>query len=268
MTQPQTSAPVSPSPRPVAAGEPIWVDLDSPAPEQSRQFYTALFGWAYRISGEFGGHANAHLEGRQAAGISPVTPDSASGARSAWTVYFASDDLAADVDCVQRLGGQLLAGPMQIGDQGQMASCADATGATFGLWQDDQHGGFLAYDGPGRLVWAEVNAQDAARAVDFYAPLLGATSTPMLQGTYHTLQHGQQSFAGVSGNAQNWGAVGAAGWMVYFSTDDVDQTAQTAERSGGRVLVAPFDMEFGRMAVLADPAGAVFSVMHPQPAGG
>ncbi|QLG10104.1 VOC family protein [Deinococcus sp. D7000] len=265
MFQPQTSAPVMSSP--IAAGEPIWVDLDSPHPDQSRQFYTALFGWDYRISEQFGGHANAHVQGNKAAGISPMPPYSAREGRSAWTVYFASADLAADVGRVRHLGGRVLVGPMQIGDQGHMATCVDAGGATFGLWQDDQHGGFAAYDGPGRLVWAEVNTQDSAPAVSFYRQLLHADAQPLPGADYHQLMHGETGFAGVSGNAQNWDAVGAAGWMVYFSADDVDQTVQRAEQHGGQVLVAPFDMEFGRMAVLADPLGAVFSVMNPQPAG-
>ncbi len=266
MSQPQTLTPVMPSPIPT--GEPIWADLDSPDPEQSRQFYAALFGWDYLISKEYGGHANAHLQGKKAAGISPMPPYSAREGRSAWTVYFASADLAADVQRVQDLGGRVLVGPMQIGDQGQMATCVDSGGATFGLWQDDQHGGFATYDGPGRLVWAEVNTHDAASATAFYQQLLKADAQPIPGADYHQLMHGGPGFAGVSGHAQNWEAVDAGGWMVYFYTEDVDTAAQVAERSGGKVLVAPFDMEFGRMAVLTDPAGAVFSVMNPQPAAG
>ncbi len=265
MSQPQTLTPVTPSP--IAAGEPIWVDLDSPNPQQSRQFYAALFGWEYQISEEFGGHANAHLNGRQAAGISPMPPSSAPESRSAWTVYFASDDLAADVGRVQQLGGQVLAGPMQIGDQGHMATCADPGGASFGLWQDDQHGGFAAHSGPGRLVWAEVNARDSAPAVAFDNQLLNATSQQLPGADYHQLMHGETGFAGVSGHAENWDAVNAGGWMVYFYAESVDTAAQAAEQHGGKILVAPFDMPFGRMAVLTDPAGAVFSVMNPQPAG-
>ncbi|GGO23954.1 VOC family protein [Deinococcus humi] len=265
MSQPQTLTPVTPSPIP--AGEPIWADLDSPHPEESRQFYAALFGWEYQISEEYGGHANAHLHGNKAAGISPMPPYSAPGTRSAWTVYFASEDLEADISRARALGGQLLAGPMQIGDQGRLATFADPAGANFGLWEDDQHGGFAAHNGPGRLVWAEVNTHDAASATAFYGQLLKADAQQLPGADYHQLMHGETGFAGVSGHAQNWEAVDAGGWMVYFYTEDVDQAAQVTERSGGKVLVAPFDMEFGRMAVLTDPAGAVFSVMNPQPAG-
>lgn len=264
MSQPQTFAPVMPPP--IAAGEPIWVELITPTPQETRDFYAALFGWEYQIGEELGGYANAHRAGNKVAGISPPPPQGLE-APPGWRVSFASDDIHADAARIAALGGQTRFGPVQIGDQGHMGQFADPDGASFGLWQDNRHGGFLAYDGPGRLVWAEVNTRNAEGAVAFYAPLLGATSTPMPQGTYHTLQHGVHSFAGVSGNAQNWDAAGAAGWMVYFYADDVDQTAQRAKQGGGKVLVAPFDMDFGRMAVLSDPAGAVFSLIHPQSAG-
>jgi predicted enzyme related to lactoylglutathione lyase len=43
--------------------------------------------------------------------------------------------------------------------------------------------------------------------------------------------------------------------------DDADETAAKAHEAGGRVLSEPFDvMDAGRMAVLADPEGAVFCV--------
>lgn len=50
-------------------------------------------------------------------------------------------------------------------------------------------------------------------------------------------------------------------WTTYIASDDVDATAKQAEAAGGAVFVAPFDIfESGRMAVIADPAGAVFGV--------
>ena len=52
-------------------------------------------------------------------------------------------------------------------------------------------------------------------------------------------------------------------WLVYFAVDDADVAADRARRSGGQVQQAPFDSSYGRIAVLADPGGAVFSVLAP-----
>jgi predicted enzyme related to lactoylglutathione lyase len=49
-------------------------------------------------------------------------------------------------------------------------------------------------------------------------------------------------------------------WDVNFWVDDADECAARAAQLGGSVVVAPFDTQISRDAVLADPQGAVFSV--------
>jgi predicted enzyme related to lactoylglutathione lyase len=50
-------------------------------------------------------------------------------------------------------------------------------------------------------------------------------------------------------------------WTTYVSTDDADATAAKVKDAGGTVFAEPFDvMDAGRMAVFADPEGAVFAV--------
>jgi predicted enzyme related to lactoylglutathione lyase len=51
-----------------------------------------------------------------------------------------------------------------------------------------------------------------------------------------------------------------AHWMVGFWVHDADALAAQAPELGGSVLAAPSDAMPMRQAVLADPAGAVFSV--------
>jgi predicted enzyme related to lactoylglutathione lyase len=54
-------------------------------------------------------------------------------------------------------------------------------------------------------------------------------------------------------------------WMVYISVENADQSAQKAAQAGGTILAPPFDvMEEGRMAVLQDPTGAIFSLWQPK----
>ena len=249
------------------AGQPSWTDLATPIPDQSKAFYTALFGWEYgEPSEEYGHYAMAFQDGKLASGLSPLPPDAETP--SAWTVYFASDDIAADAEQVTRLGGEVVMGPMQIGDQGHMGVFNDPTGATFGLWQPGDHRGFESREGDGSVAWVEVNTRDSARALTFYTQLFGADSTPIEGADYHQLRHGEQSYAGVSGMGENWEAVAGPHWVTYFYVADVDQAAQVAQQQGGKILVEPFDMPYGRMAVLADPAGATFSVMNPEPAKG
>jgi predicted enzyme related to lactoylglutathione lyase len=57
------------------------------------------------------------------------------------------------------------------------------------------------------------------------------------------------------------GAPPVAVWNTYVWVDSADEAAAKADGAGGRVVSEPFDvMDAGRMAVLADPEGAVFCV--------
>jgi predicted enzyme related to lactoylglutathione lyase len=48
-------------------------------------------------------------------------------------------------------------------------------------------------------------------------------------------------------------------WNVYFTVEDVDVAVKECEAAGGTIHMPPFDVfEVGRMAVVADPAGAFF----------
>jgi uncharacterized protein len=49
-------------------------------------------------------------------------------------------------------------------------------------------------------------------------------------------------------------------WSVTFSVDDTDAAAAKAEELGGRTVMEPYDAGPTRVAVLADPEGAVFTV--------
>ena len=54
-------------------------------------------------------------------------------------------------------------------------------------------------------------------------------------------------------------------WTTLMWVDSADETAARAEVAGGQVVGEPFDSPGGgRQAVLADPAGAVFSVWEPR----
>ncbi|MBB6097336.1 hypothetical protein HNR42_000750 [Deinobacterium chartae] len=246
------------------AGQPSWTDLTTPAPEQTQAFYGALFGWQYQHTGDaLGNYVIAHHGGKTAAGIMPVPVGS--DMPIAWTVYFASDDIAADVQRARELGGQVLMGPEQVGEEGQMALIGDPSGASFGLWQAGAHQGAQTREQPGSVVWVELNTRDSASALAFYTALFRADSEAVDGMDYHQLKHGDQGYAGISGMAENWEAIGISEWLTYFYVPDVDEAARVAEQQGGKVLVAPFDMPYGRMAVLRDPGGASFAVMNPGP---
>ncbi|MDQ2843509.1 MAG: VOC family protein, partial [Acidobacteriota bacterium] len=53
-------------------------------------------------------------------------------------------------------------------------------------------------------------------------------------------------------------------WLPYVAVTEADETAAKVTLAGRKVVAPPFDvMDFGRMAVCQDPAGAAFAVWQP-----
>jgi predicted enzyme related to lactoylglutathione lyase len=56
-------------------------------------------------------------------------------------------------------------------------------------------------------------------------------------------------------------AAGGVAWTTYVWVDDADAVAARAVEAGGELRLQPFDsLDGGRIAIIADPAGAVFGV--------
>jgi predicted enzyme related to lactoylglutathione lyase len=116
----------------------------------------------------------------------------------------------------------------------------------------------------GAFSWSELTTPDPAAAVAFYGPLFGwkAQAMPMPNGSYTVLKAGDAGVGGIM--LPPAGMEGAPpAWGVYVTVTDVDATVSKAVALGGKVCAPAMDIPgVGRMAVLADPQGAVFNVMQ------
>jgi predicted enzyme related to lactoylglutathione lyase len=244
-------------------GTVTWVDLMTTDPTGVQKFYGELFGWTFDIGGpETNHYAMAKLGGANVGGVGPQPP----GAQfpPAWSVYFASDDVDATIAKVKELGGNLVMGPMDVMEEGRLAFFADPTGAHFGVWQAKRHHGAQVIDEPGAMCWHEVATPDAAKARDFYCRLFGLEpqkmQTDQANFEYYTLHKGPKVVGGVLQMTKEWAGV-PPHWMSYFAVADTDDAAKKITALGGKVSVPPFDTPYGRIAVVNDPSGAVFSII-------
>jgi uncharacterized protein len=116
---------------------------------------------------------------------------------------------------------------------------------------------------PGVPCWIDTSQPDPEAAVAFYGDLFGwefeDTMPPGSPGKYYIARIRGGDVAAVS--SQQEGGPPTAVWNTYVWVADADETAEKVRAAGGTVLADPFDvMEAGRMAVVADPAGAAFCV--------
>lgn len=122
----------------------------------------------------------------------------------------------------------------------------------------------------GKFVWHEQVSDDPKKAEGFYTKLFGwGTEVYTAPGVDYTMiSSGGQTHGGFS-QAQE--GAPPPHWLSHIGVENVDETIEKATGAGGKVLAGPFDMEdVGRMAILADPQGAFFSVYqsHGEGSGG
>ncbi|GAA4482228.1 VOC family protein [Rhodococcus olei] len=249
-------------------GVPCWVDLSAADPSAAKTFYTRLLGWEFEDMPNPGGgiYSMARLHGHYVGAVGGQPPGTPEDTPSHWNTYLAADDVTAVTARVAGAGGQVLMGPDDVGESGRMAFVADPTGAVVGLWEAGQHIGATLEKETGTLVWSELITPDPAAALAFYRDVIGMTHTeaPMPDGTYTLLHAGGEDIGGCT--TPRMPQV-PTHWHVYFATDDADASAEIATTAGGSVMAEPFDVPgAGRIAVIADPTGGVFSVIRPDPA--
>jgi uncharacterized protein len=249
--------------QPHPPGTPAWTDLVTPDIDAARNFYHALFGWAYDIGNpEFGGYTTARVGNRSVAGLMGNQPG-APPVPAAWGLYFATDNIEADVERAIGLGAKVLYPTIAVGDFGSMVTCEDPTGGTFSLWQAGQHIGWQVTNEPGATAWHELYTPDAKRAREFYTALLHATADPMPGGLeYYTLKQGDAQLCGIMQIDPAWGNMPAQ-WVTYFIVTNVDEAVATVLQHGGQQMGSIDDSPFGRLAAVADPSGAIFKLIQP-----
>ncbi|MFF5445822.1 VOC family protein [Streptomyces sp. NPDC012888] len=253
---------------PYKAGTPCWIDLMVPDQQSAIDFYSDLFGWTGEVGPpETGGYAVCQLKGRPVAGImAAMNPDGSTPdpmPPAAWTTYLATDSADATEKAVRDAGGQAVMPPMDVMNLGRMAVFADPQGAVFGVWEAREFYGAGIVNEHGALIWNELNTSDPDAAGRFYGSVLPIAPAPSeVEGAegYVELKVDGRAVGGLMdlGKAP---AGTPPHWMAYFNVDDPDGVVVAAVRAGATVLAPPFDMVAGRMAVLADPQGAVFSVI-------
>ena len=238
-----------------------WFDLMSPDPAKAREFYAGLFGWTYQVGGpEMGGYAMAQVDGKNASGIGQLPPKAPSP--SVWTAYFQVENADATARAITAAGGTIMMPVMDVMDAGRMAIAIDPSGAPFGLWQPMQHTGAQVVGTHGAMGWQEVHTRDAAAAREFYAKVFALEVVKVEGMDYWLLQRGATHHGGVY-NDTRMPASTPPHWLVYFDVAGTDAAIAKATATGGKVLVGASDTPHGRMAVLADPFGAVFAVIQP-----
>ena len=181
------------------------------------------------------------------------------GAPPQWLGHVLVEDVDETAPRAEAAGGRLLQGPMDIPEVGRFALIADPQGAVVSAYTPSGE----APMSEGVFVWDELMTSDVDAAKSFYGEVFGWTATEMEMGemgTYTIFKRaGDADAAGCM--TLPAGVEAPPHWMPYLAAGDVDATATQAKELGANVVQDPFDIpNVGRIAVVQDPAGAMFGL--------
>lgn len=111
--------------------------------------------------------------------------------------------------------------------------------------------------------WVDLSTPDLEGAKRFYTSLFGwkleQSTTPM--GEYVIATHPTGQAAGMMQQGPELAGTPAV-WTTFIFVEDVDETLRRVRDAGGAVLQTPITLpNGGRVAVAADPTGAMFGVI-------
>ena len=250
---------------------PAWVELSTANSGAARDFYSNLFGWNVEVSDDpqYGGYGVANLGEHTTAGIGPKQDPNMP---NVWGLYIGTDDVDALAAKVTAAGGQVIAPPFDVGDQGRMAVFADPSGAVISGWQQAASGTNMnrfTKEEPGAFGWAELNAHNVASVVPFYENVFGWTVIESEMGPdlppYREFHDGKESILGAWEMNAQMPAEMPSYWQIYFDVDDVDAAHAKALSLGAKKMVHPQDFPGGKFAILSDPQGASFALLKTTP---
>ncbi|OKK17245.1 bleomycin resistance protein [Streptomyces sp. CB00455] len=236
--------------------------------DSAKRFYRAVLGWEFRSTRLGAGFTVALQDGAPVAGIGALARSLSLPA--AWTPYFAVDDADVAASRIRERGATMAVGPLAFGT-GRAALAADPAGAVFGFWQGEIIPDWTVGRGTAP-AWLELRTRDAFASAIFYGEVLDwaggrqGCCTVSYEHDHVVLRHGNNTVARISGGAleEDPDPLVQPRWHVHFRVPDLEAAVEAATGAGGRSVSPVQTSSASRWVTLADPEGALFTVVAPR----
>lgn len=247
-------------------GKFIWADLVTDDVAKARSFYAQVFGWQFW---EVGNYIIAMNDGQPLAGMfQKARPANETNARPRWFGYISVANVGKAQRAVTKAGGRVLAPAKDFPERGEQAVLMDREGAIFGVMKSRKGDPEDVLAEPGDWIWIQLLSRDARSAAEFYRNVGGYEVVENTSGNrlndYVLVSNG---FARATVRTLTTKRADVhPTWLPYVRVKSVSEIISKAKQSGGSVLIEPRPEVFeGKIAVLADPAGAAVGIMEWQP---
>jgi len=247
-------------------GKVIFVELVTPDLAAAQRFYAGLFGWTFRdIHADDITYAEASLDGHPVAGLIHRDVPAGKHRQSAWLSFIAVSDVDKAKTIALQHGAKVLFEPHNIPDRGREAVFADPQGAVFAVLDSSSGDPPDILAAPGEWIWSSLITTDPDTDAAFYQALFDyeVYELPSDEGTGRLmLSAGNYARASANPLPANKPDVHPH-WINFVHVDDAAMMTKKVAALGGRVLVeARTEPQGGKVAIVADPQGAVFGLLE------
>ncbi len=244
----------------------VWYELVTTDMEAAKAFYTEVVGWGTQDASTPGAAYTLFTAGgASVSGLMSLPEDARkSGLRPSWLGYVGVDDVDAAADRIKQLGGAVHVPPKDVPNVSRFSVAVDPQMATIALfkWLNSEPEQPADLDGPGRVGWHELLADDWEKAWAFYGELFGwqkADADIGVAGTYQLFSAGGQTIGGMFTKPA---MVPVPFWLYYFNVGDIDLAMKRVKAGGGQILNGPIEVPGNRWIVqCTDPQGAIFALV-------
>ena len=245
-------------------GKFVWFDLFTQDLQSAERFYGALFGWSFQDTASGGNKVKTIVKnGVPIANAVYLEPQADKKNTPRWLSYMSVENVDQASTLAEQNKGSIYMPPKDLPARGRVAVVIDPEGAIFAIVTTSEG------DPPDQdyienhWISSELWTTDPDRALQFYDRLVGYELRLINVGadsTYNLLVRNDQPRAGMV--KIPWDDVEPS-WVPYIAVADAPATAEKAVLAGGKLLVEPdVSIREGRLAIIADPSGAVFAIQE------
>lgn len=253
-------------------GKVLYAQLATPNLDAARTFYGTLLGWTFRDAATAKGRSVVALVNNQPVASLVERPNPPRHGHPLWLPVISVSDPGDAVAKTRYWGGKIIRPSSAIPDggltSGDEAILVDPQGAPFAALHATT-GDTPDDDTPpaqGEWIWAALLTRDPATAAGFYQQIFGyqvQAAPDASKGTAYLLLSQSVARATVNPLPPRIPPDARGQWVGFVQVDGVGAAAETVERLGGKVLIQPHpDRRNIMIAIVADPAGAVFGLME------
>jgi predicted enzyme related to lactoylglutathione lyase len=247
-------------------GKVIWADLVTSDLAGAKRFYGSLFGWTFSdIHTGDTEYSVALHDGEPMGGLLQRSVRTGEQRQPAWLTFISVRDVAAAERLIVARGGKVLSKARTYPQRGRQAVFADPQGAVFAVLQSSSGDPADELADPGEWIWSSVVSGDPGKSAAFYQAVFGyeAFDLPDEDGLEHVLLSSNDYARASSNELPAQAARAHPHWLNFARVVSTPDAVAKVQALGGRVLVQPHpDRHGGLVAIVADPAGAVFGLLE------